>query len=418
MSGAGRHAPTLFALATLNMLGHAAFTASRLTGSLAAIRLDAPTLVVGLLLSLYSVAPMLLSVSMGRWIDRIGTRVPMLLGAATMGLGLLLPALTLSVPVLCANSVLVGLGFIPFHMCVQKLTGELADGPARVRNFGLLAVALSVSGFLGPIVAGFIIDHAGEGASFAAAFAVASVMVAAALALLKWRWRFDGRTVSVAPPPVRASAFDLLATPVMRRIFVSVILLAAAWDVLMFLVPIQGSRIGLSASQIGMVLGAFSAATFAVRLGMPVFARLLTEWQMVGGALTIAALVYFAFPLFDSHYGLMTLSFVLGLGMGLGHPAVMAMVQTATPAGRTGEAVGLRMMVANGSQTFLPLLFGSAGSVLSAFLSGAMTFAPLFWGVALMLGLGGWSALRRRPPAAPGAGAGPTTRTAGPGPAS
>ena len=396
MSG-GRHAPTLFALATLNMLGHAAFTASRLTGSLAAIRLDAPTVVVGLLLSLYSVAPMLLSISMGRWIDRAGTRVPMLIGAVTMGLGLLAPALLLSVPALCVNSVLVGLGFIVFHMCIQKMTGELADGAERVRNFGLLAVALSISGFSGPIVAGFIIDHAGEGASFAAAFGVSSLMVGAALVLLKWRWRFDVRPVSVTPGAVGGRTLDLLRTPLMRRIFIAVTLLAAAWDVHMFLVPIQGSRIGLSASQIGMVLGAFSAATFVVRLAMPVFARRLTEWQMVGGAQAIAALVYFTFPMVGSHYGLMGLAFVLGLGIGLGHPAVMAMVQGATPPGRTGEAVGLRMMVANASQTFLPLLFGSVGSVLSTFLSGSMTFAPLFWGVALLLGLGGFSALRRAP---------------------
>ncbi len=389
-----RAGPTLFALATLNMLGHAAFTASRLTGSLAAIRLDASPVVVGLLLSLYSVAPMLLSIAMGRWIDRTGTRLPMLLGAATMGLGLLVPALLLSVPALCANSVLVGMGFIAFHMCIQKMTGELADGAERVRNFGLLAVALSISGFSGPIIAGFIIDHAGAGASFAVAFAASAVMVGAAFGLLKWRWRFNG---VVAPPPVITGggrAFELLRTPLMRRIFIAVTLLAAAWDVHMFLVPIQGSRIGLSASQIGMVLGAFSAATFVVRLAMPLFARRLSEWQMVGGAQVIAALVYFAFPLLDSHYGLMALAFVLGLGIGLGHPAVMSMVQGATPPGRTGEAVGLRMMVANASQTFLPLLFGSAGTVLAAFLSGSMTFAPLFWGVALMLGYGGWSALR------------------------
>lgn len=381
------------------MLGHAAYTASRLTGSLAAIRLGAPTAVVGLILSLNAVAPMFLSIAMGRWIDRTGTRFPMLVGSVAMGCGLLLPALWLSVPALCASSVLTGLGFIVFHMCVQKLTGELADGAERVRNFGLLAVALSISGFSGPIIAGFIIDHAGEGASFAAAFGASSVMVGAALVLLKWHWRFDGRPVAIARSTAGGNAFELLRTPLMRRIFIAVTLLAAAWDVHMFLVPIQGSRIGLSASQIGMVLGAFSVATFVVRLGMPLFARRLTEWQMVGGAQAIAALAYFAFPLVDSHYGLMLLAFGLGLGIGLGHPAVMAMVQGATPRGRTGEAVGLRMMVANASQTFLPFLFGSVGSVLSTFLSGAMTFAPLFWGIALILALGGFSALRPRPDA-------------------
>lgn len=384
------------------MLGHAAYTASRLTGSLAAIRLDAPTVMVGLILSLNAIAPMFLSIAMGRWIDRVGTRVPMLAGSVAMCVGLLLPALLLSIPMLCASSVLMGMGFIVFHMCIQKLTGELAAGAERVRNFGLLSVALSVSGFCGPVIAGFIIDHAGEGASYGAAFGVCALLVGAALALLKWHWRFDGRTVAIAPAQARGGALELLREPAVRRIFVAVTLLAAAWDVHMFLVPIQGSNIGLTASQIGMVLGAFSVATFTVRLSMPLFVGRLTEWQMVGGAQVVAAVAYFTFPLVESHLGLMLLAFGLGLGIGMGHPAVMAMVQGATPPGRTGEAVGLRMMIANASQTFLPVLFGSAGSVLSAVLSGAMVFAPLFWGIALVLAFGGLGALRPRDAAARG----------------
>lgn len=384
------------------MLGHAAYTASRLTTSLAAIRLDAPTAIVGLLLSLNAIAPMVLSIAMGRWIDRTGTRVPMLMGSVAMCVGLSVPSVMLSIPALCFSSVLMGLGFIIFHMCIQKLTGELADGAERVRNFGMLAVALSISGFSGPVIAGFIIDHAGEGASFAAAFGACTVMVAGALVLLKWHWRFDGKPHAIGQAASGGRTLDLLRTPLMRRIFIAVTLLAAAWDVHMFLVPIQGSTIGLTASQIGMVLGAFSVATFVVRLSMPIFARRMSEWQMVGGAQVIAAIAYFAFPLVESHYGLMLLAFGLGLGIGMGHPAVMAMVQGATPPGRTGEAVGLRMMVANASQTFLPLLFGSAGSVLSRFLSGSMTFAPLFWGIALILAIGGIGALRQPPLRDPG----------------
>jgi len=36
-----------------------------------------------------------------------------------------------------------------------------------------------------------------------------------------------------------------------------------------FAIPIYGSRIGLSASSIGLVLGSFSAATFVIRGLLP-----------------------------------------------------------------------------------------------------------------------------------------------------
>jgi hypothetical protein len=38
-------------------------------------------------------------------------------------------------------------------------------------------------------------------------------------------------------------------------------------------VPIYGERIGLSASEIGLVLSSFAAATFVVRLAMGTIAR-------------------------------------------------------------------------------------------------------------------------------------------------
>jgi len=131
--------------------------------------------------------------------------------------------------------------------------------------------------------------------------------------------------------------------------YVAVVLISSAWDVLMFLVPIQGSKIGLSASEIGMVLGAFSAATFVVRVAMPLFIGRVTEWQMIGIVQAVAALVYLVFPLVGSHYGLIALAFVLGLGLGVGQPAVMSLLHRVAPPGRVGEAVGLRMTMINGT---------------------------------------------------------------------
>lgn len=369
-----------------------------MTSSLAAIQLQAPTYVVGMLLSLYALLPMLLSVSIGRWIDRAGTRVPMLVGSGLVAIGFVTPALWLSLEALYINSVCAGLGFIAFHMCVQKLTGELADGPERMRNFGVLSVGYSISGFSGPIIAGFLIDHSGAGSSFGASFGAATLLVAAAFALLKWHWRFDGRSMSVAGAASgKGRIVELLRTPQLRRLYIAVAMVSSAWDVLMFLVPIHGSKIGLTASQIGTVLGAFAAATFVVRLAIPVIANRITEWQMIGIVHVVAAVVYLVFPLVTSHYGLMLLAFGLGLGLGVGQPAIMSLLHHVSPPGRVGEAVGLRMTLINTTQTVLPTVFGSAGSVLSLFFTGSMTFAPLFWGVAAMLGVGSFNALRRRP---------------------
>ena len=65
---------------------------------------------------------------------------------------------------------------------------------------------------------------------------------------------------------------------------------------------------------------------------------------------------------------------------------IMSLVMTHAPAGRGGEAVGVRTLLLNGSQTGIPLLFGALGA--------AFGMAPVFWVMALAL-LGGGYFLRK-----------------------
>ena len=44
----------------------------------------------------------------------------------------------------------------------------------------------------------------------------------------------------------------------------------------------------------------------------------------------------------------------------------MTLIHTETPAGRTGEALGLRTMLLNICHTTLPVIFGAAGNVIGA----------------------------------------------------
>ncbi|HEY3075972.1 MAG TPA: MFS transporter, partial [Burkholderiales bacterium] len=68
----------------LNVLGHLCFVGSRMTTTLFALKLGASELTVGVLLALFAVLPMLLSVTAGRIIDRLGPRRPVMIGLATL----------------------------------------------------------------------------------------------------------------------------------------------------------------------------------------------------------------------------------------------------------------------------------------------------------------------------------------------
>jgi predicted MFS family arabinose efflux permease len=201
------------------------------------------------------------------------------------------------------------------------------------------------------------------------------------------RLRLPRPARGATPDPGRSVA-DLLRHRELRPIFIASGLLATAWDMFTFAMPIYGSRIGLSASSIGLVLGAFSVATFVIRVFLPAISRRLTAWPLLTVSLATSGTTYLLFPLLERAGLLMGLAFLLGLGLGMSQPMVMSLLHDVAPQGRAGEAVGVRMTLVNMSQAGMPLLFGALGA--------ALGIAPVFWATAVLLCAGGLYARRQR----------------------
>ena len=371
-------------LVALTVFAHTAFNGSRVTVSLYALSLQSSPLTVGMLVSLYSVLPMLLSVSAGRMIDRVGAGRPLAWSSAAIACGVGLPALSPGLPALYLACTVIGLAFMVFHIAIQNAVGALSGPENRAVNFSWLALGFSISGFLGPTVAGLAIDNAGHRATFAI-LAASGIVPALAIAIAKPRF---ARIQAGSAPGGHLK--DLLGKRDLRRIFIVTGVLAMAWDLFFFVMPIYGTSIGLSASTIGGILGSFAAATFVVRMVLPWFARRLPEWQLVTFTLFVACLAYALFPFVRTVPLIATIAFLLGLGLGASQPSLMSLIQQSTPQGRLGEALGVRTTVMNMSHTLLPLFFGGIGT--------ALGMGPVFWAMAVGLGATGVFA-RRHPPA-------------------
>ncbi len=368
----------------LTVLGHAGFVGSRVTVSLHAIHLKASPFDVGVLMALYALLPMLLSVPAGRMIDRVGTLRPLAVSGALLTAGILLPSLSPALWILHAAAVVIGTGFMVQHVALNHVVGSLGDPADRAVNFSWFALGFSISGFIGPLVAGFAIDGAGHRAAYL--FLALAPAIGLALILAR-RAGLPPRHAAFAAAGERRVS-DLLREPRLRAAFVFSGLLATGWDLYTFVMPIQGSRIGLSASTIGIVMGSFAAATFAVRLVMPALAARLRPWTVVTAALAISGSAYLLFPFVAQVALLMGLSFLLGIGLGCAQPMIMALLYAASPPGRQGEVVGIRTTMLNASHTFLPLAFGALGA--------ALGMGPVFWIMSALLLSGGAAAHRRR----------------------
>ena len=375
---------TLSALIALGVCNHVVLAGTRVSVSLDALSQGASPAVVGLLMALFALLPMLFGIPVGRLADRIGVRRPMIWGSIGCAAGAALPAIFPGIAALFVSASLIGLSFMIFQVPVQQATGQIGLPGERAANFSWLALGYAVSGFLGPLIAGFAIDNLGYRWAFGV-LAVIPLVPAAVLAR-------NRPQLPVIPPSANAApgggALELLRVPALRRLFIINGLFAMGWDLHTIFVPIYGSQIGLSAAQIGMILAAFAAATFVVRLAIPWIARHGNESAMLTIALVCAGAAYLAFPFLTSAAALGALSFLLGLALGSGQPVVLSMLHTHAPAGRVGETVGMRMALMQTMAVAVPLVFGALGS--------SIGILPVFWSVGVFLGTGGYYARRTR----------------------
>ncbi|MDH0864492.1 MFS transporter [Mitsuaria sp. GD03876] len=321
---------------------------------------------VGVLLSLFAVAPLGLSMWAGRLADRHGFHRPVGIGVtmAFAGAVLALVAQLLGwLWLLALGCLLCGGAVAVSAVAIQREAGLMAVDPAQLKRvFSWVALGPALSNALAPVITGIVIDTAG----FTAALVLSTLLPLAAWAVaLRVPRRPTDHVASLAKP---RPAWDLLRDPGLRNLLIVNVAMSSCWDAHSFVVPVVGHAKGLSASSIGLVLGSFAAAATVVRLAIVRWAHRLDEVKALRAAMTVATLTLLVYAWLPGTLGLMLGSAVLGLALGAVQPMVLATMHQVTPPDRHGQALGLRMLASNGATVAMPLGFGvlAAASVAAA----------------------------------------------------
>jgi len=355
-----------------------AVQASRVLLALYVLHLGANPIVIGFLAATFSACPALLSVPMGRLSDRIGARRPMMVGSLVGFIALLLPFLLPGLPAIFVAAVLVGVITAIYNTSLQSLIGIFSDSETRTRNFSNYSMANASAALMGPLIAGFSIDHIGHGL---AALLIAVLLGAPLVILLVSRAPLNGATEYNAAAKGRVR--DLLATSALRRTLLTGSMQNVADSLYMYYMPVYAHSIGLSASAIGIVLAMYAAAAFVVRFTLPAIILWLGQTRLLVTAFSIGSVTLIFIPFFENAIVLGGISFLFGLGMGCTGPIVNMMMFANSPPGRSGEAMGLKVTANHLTKVVSPIVLG-------AFM-GVAGLAPVFWLTALLLGTGGWA---------------------------
>ncbi len=380
--------------------------ATRVVSSLWVLRQGHDERMMGLILSLFAVAPIVLSMWAGRLADRHGLQRPVRLATAMGVIGTCASAVSPNLVTVGLAALLTGGALCLAAVAIQREAGQLVhQGHDLKRIFSWVALGPALSNVLAPLLSGFVIDHAGLRWAFVVLIALPLLSLAllsrvgrrlsppallapagpAVLAVMPQAGPNDASTLghsqqatgsadavrSTDEPLQPASSWALLRSRPLRVLLLLNLSMAAAWDAHTFAVPVVGHLRQMSASEIGFIFASFAMAATAVRLIIVRWSSRIQEALMLRGAMALAATVLLVYAWLPGLLGLMLGSAVLGLALGSVQPMVLSMLHQVTPADRQGQALGLRMMVTNAATVAMPMLYG----VMSASFT---TAAPLW----------------------------------------
>jgi MFS family permease len=352
---------------------HAAMAGTRMAAPLLALQLDYDKAAVGSLLALFALPQVFFALPAGRWADRRGVKIPVRASVAVATVGGAAAAIWPIYPVLCATAVCAGAGIAAASIALQRHVGRTAHTAQLKHAFAWLSMAPALANFIGPLVTGLAIDHAGYRAAF---------VLLAILPIVGWLSIRSTResATGVAAAGTSGTPWNLWRQPAFRHLLILNWLTAASFDVHGFVVPVLGHERGLSASVIGTILGSFAIAAAMVRIAMPAMAARVREWKMIAAAMACAASFFFVYPFAHSAIAMALCSAAIGMSVGSVQPMVMSLLHQTTPSHRHGEAFAMRLLLINASSVAMPVVFGAAGGVIGV--------SSLFWLMGVAIGLG------------------------------
>lgn len=358
---------------------------------------DDISIILGVMLALYSACQFLFSPILGVLSDRFGRRPVLLVSLAGAAIDYLVMALAPHLWLLVLGRAIAGVTSANMAVATAYIT-DISTEDERARRFGLFHAMFGIGFIIGPVLGGILGDMWLR-APFIAAAVLNGVNFAIALFVLpesrtgKREARFSWETLNPFKPLVWAFSFR------------SLIPLMAIFLILNFVGTVYGTAwaqfsedvFSWNGMTIGLSLGAFGVfhALAQAFLTGPAVERLGERWAMiVGMAFETGAMLTLAFA--GHGWILFAMAPIFALG-GIGMPALQSLTTRQVDSDRQGQLQGVLASIVSLASVFGPLLF----SLIYAQVRG--DWPGLIWIVAIaiyFLALPLLLGIRRSPPMA------------------
>jgi MFS transporter, DHA1 family, multidrug resistance protein len=300
-----------------------------------AISLGASVAVAGLIAGAYSAVNLLGNLGAGYWTDRLGRKMPLVVGLVIVGGALLLYPLAADPQTLLWVRIVHGLGAALVAPASLSYIGDAAVPGRRARAMAVYGASIGLTTLIGPPLAGVMQDRIGYAPVFIVLAALTFVIAVPAYVL----------TREILPGEARSQGGQVRQILRRHRLFVAyaaTFCLLFSLGTLIVFVPLDGEALGFSSARVGLVFAAFALAAIVVQI-LPV-GRLSDRWGrepliMLGLALLAGALLLLpGLARWETWMGAM---FLYGTGFGVMFPAMTALIGDETEPQTRGTASGV-----------------------------------------------------------------------------
>ena len=338
----------------------AGLAGARLVLILIALSMGASTAFVGILAAMFTLFPTLFNIAYGRWVDRIGTYIPMVVACALAVLSGVVYMVDQSLWALLLIAGLVGVSAFFSSMVASRCVGSVASGAERTRLISYLVLGYSVFGLLGPLILSATYEQGGDNWVMA---------VLAGFGVLALVLMTTGRHFYHIGQPLKAQStqqhrtVDLLKMASLRRWVAINAVFASAQTLFPVVISLLSVELALTPFYAGMMLSGFAAGMTGSRLAISVLVRYVRPEFLILLSLLFAALMYSLLPFMREPVWLLVSCTLLGIPLGMALPLSISLIYENAPEGRISESVALSYTVTGVFQTLTPLVLGVAAGI-------------------------------------------------------
>lgn len=313
---------------------------------------------LGVATAAFAVPPLLLAIPSGRLTDRLGERVPLLMGAgcfvAASVVALVWGAQLVG---LLAATVLLGLGVL--WSVVGEQTWVMRDAPGGRLDavFGIYTFATSSGQMLGPGLLALPNDASASPpfTLIAACCLVACVVLLVLSALIRSTARVLGGEAEAPLERLLPAAWRLLRVRGVVPALVTSSLVLSSLDIALAYLPLLAQERALAPWVLTALLVARGLATMLSRLSLGALTRAFGRRRVliVGGLASAVGLAALALPV--DAWLLLVAMVVYGLAAGTVQPLTMSWMTLVTPRRDRGVGASMRLVGNRAGQTGIPL---------------------------------------------------------------